>query len=113
MSKLHKIKLSPNKKEGVEISQAELLLNRYLELEAKKAAVAKYYEEIGDLIQEIANTLGVDSSFQDSEGIVYHIATREWKPVRMEAFTINRTKREGEARASLSLVKAKELGWEV
>lgn len=88
------------------------LVRKFIELDKKKAEVKLFYEEFDATVKEMVETYGLDAHFQDEEGTVYLIGTCEWKAIKMTPFEIKRTKREDESKGSLSMVKARELGYQ-
>lgn len=86
---------------------------KFVELERKKEEVKKYYEELNAAIQQLVDEHGVGHYFMDDQGIVYGIVEAEGKWVPYEKFTYVRTRREGEARGTLSMKEAKERGFAV
>lgn len=88
-------------------------LEKFIELDKKKAEVKKFFDDYEEIVREIESEACIGFNFQDSEGTVYMLDTMEWKSVRITPFEIKRTRREGEAKGTLSLTKARELGYEV
>ena len=71
-------------------------------------------KEIGLQLEELANQIGVGSSFQDPEDkTVFEIVVPEGKYMYFDKIDYVRTRREGERSGSLSLKRAKELGYEL
>jgi hypothetical protein len=86
---------------------------KYIELEKKKDSYRKFLEELKEATQAVVNEVGVGGHFQDADGTVYQIEESEGKFVYFDRFEIKRTRRSGEKSGTLSLTKAKELGYEV
>lgn len=86
---------------------------KFIELDKRKAEYKQFLEEYKESINALVAEMGVGGSFQDDEGIVYLIEDCDGKFVYFDKFEIKRTKREGETKGSLSVVKAKELGYNV
>ena len=87
---------------------------RFVQLEKKKETIKLYFKELKEATEALAEELGVDGTFQDPEdGTVFQIVEPEGKFVTFEKVSYLRTKREGEKRGTLSIVKAKEAGYEV
>ena len=86
-------------------------IQRFLELEIKKAEVKKYFEDLSKAIEDVAKEVGVGGFFQDGDGIVYSIVVPEGKFVTYEKLSYVRTKRPGEARGSLSVKEAESKGF--
>lgn len=86
---------------------------RFIELDRKKNEVKKFFEDYKAAVDELVKTYGVGHAFQDPEGIVYQLVELDGKWVNFERYGVERTKRPGEERGSLSVKKAKELGFKV
>jgi len=86
---------------------------KYIELEKKKESYKKFLEELKEATQAVVNEVGIGGHFQDAEGTVYQVEESEGKFVYFDRFEIKRTRRNGEKAGSLSLTKAKELGYAV
>ena len=87
------------------------LQRRLVELDRKKDMVKAYYEELTDVLTQLAAETGVNNMFQDGDGVVYQIVEPEGRYVSYEKFSYVRTKRDGETRGSLSKKKAEEAGF--
>lgn len=92
------------------LSQNHLKL---IELDRRKEEVKKFFEEYKSAVELLIAEHGTNHAFQDDQGIVYQLVEMEGKWVNFERYGLERTKRPGEARGSLSLKKAKELGFNV
>lgn len=86
---------------------------KYIELEKKKDSYKKFLEELKEATQAVVNEIGVGGHFQDADGTVYQVEESDGKFVYFDRFDIKRTRRIGEKSGSLSLTKAKELGYEI
>lgn len=86
---------------------------KLIELDRKKEEVKAFFETYKNTIEGLVKEHGVNHSFQDDHGIVYQLVELDGKWVNFERFGLERTKRPGEARGSLSVKKAKELGYSV
>jgi len=86
---------------------------KYVEMDKKYLEYKEFLEEFEKAKSEVAAEVGLLGSFQDAEGIVYQVVLPQWKNVRMEHVGVLRTKREGERAGTLSVTKAKELGYAV
>lgn len=86
---------------------------KFVELEKKKEEVKKYFEQLDEATLELAKELGVNNFFQDADGIVYQVVIPTYKSVKMDHVGYVRTKRQGEARGSLSVKKAEEAGFTI
>ena len=89
------------------------VVQKFLELEAKKAAVKKYLEELAEATEAVAKEIGIGGYFQDAEGIVYGIVIPEGRFVHYERVSYVRTKRPGEVRGTLSFKEAEANGFVV
>jgi hypothetical protein len=70
-------------------------------------------EELKRVTEQLAKEVGIGGHFQDTEGTVYQVEETQGKFVHFDRFEIKRTRRVGEKAGSLSLTKAKELGYTV
>jgi len=86
---------------------------KFVELEKKKQEYKAFLEEFKQITEELASQMGVGGHFQDSEGTVYQVHVAEGKFVHFDKYEVKRTRRDGERSGSLSLTKAKDLGYEV
>ena len=86
---------------------------RFVELDKKKAELKEFAEQYSTAVSELVTEMGLNSTFQDSEGTVYQTAECDGKFVYFDKFEIKRTRRVGERAGSLSLKAAKELGFKV
>lgn len=92
-----------------QLSATEL---RVIELDREKAAHSKFYEEYNAAIEELAAEKGIGHAFQDEDGIVYQTVNPKGTFIEYRTVGIERTRRVGETRGSLSLKAAQELGFE-
>jgi len=87
---------------------------KFIELTKQLEAVKEQRKEIGSQLEELANEIGVGSSFQDPEDkTVFEIVVPAGKYMYFDKIDYNRTRREGERSGSLSLKRAKDLGYEL
>jgi hypothetical protein len=86
---------------------------KYIELEKKKENYKLFLEELKQVTEQLAKEVGLSGHFQDAEGTVYQVEETQGKFVYFDRFEIKRTRRFGEKSGSLSLTKAKELGYGV
>lgn len=89
------------------------LHSRFIELDRRKDEVKRFFEEYQAAIKALIDQHGVGHHFQDDQGIVYQLVELEGKWVNFDRFGVERTRRSGEDRGSLSMKKAKELGYAV
>ena len=96
------------------IAQITPAIKRFIELERKKEEVKRYFEELSEATKAVVAEIGVDTFFQDpTDNTVFQIVEPEGRYVNYERYSYVRTKREGEARGSLSVKKAEEAGFTV
>jgi len=89
------------------------LQRKYVELDKKKEEYKRFMEELKDVIDQLVDKMGIGGHFQDSDGTVYQIDVPDGKFVYFDKYEIKRTRREGERAGSLSIKKAKDLGYNV
>ena len=89
-------------------------IQRFIELEKKKAEYKKYIEELKEATEDLVNEIGVDAYFQDpSDGTVFKLVIPEGRFVYFDKYSYVRTKRTGEKRGDLSMKEARERGYTV
>lgn len=88
--------------------QARLIL-----LDRQRDEVKRFFDDYKTTVETLVKEHGVNFAFQDDQGIVYQLVELDGKWVNFERYGVERTKRPGEARGSLSVKKAKELGFSV
>lgn len=86
---------------------------KFIELDKQKEEHKKFFEEYNRVASELFDELGEGGHFQDDEGTVYLAEIPSGKFVNFDHKGIVRTRRSDEKKGSLSLTKAKELGYEV
>jgi hypothetical protein len=86
---------------------------KYIELDRKRQEYKKILEDYKETVGLLVKEHGLNSSFQDADGIVYLVSPCEGRYVTFDKYEVKRTKREGERAGSLALTKAKELGYNV
>lgn len=84
---------------------------RFIELDKKKAEFKEFMEQYTIAVNDLVQEMGIGGHFQDNEGTVYQTDNCDGKFVYFDKFEIKRTRREGERAGSLSLTKAKDLGY--
>jgi hypothetical protein len=94
------------------MSLTELHL-KLIELDRKKAEVKKFYEEYKSAVEALVAAHGIGHHFIDDQQIVYQLAELDGKWVTFERYGIERTKRPTEDKGTLSVKKAKELGYDI
>jgi len=86
---------------------------KFVELEKKKEEVKKFFDDLREATQAVADEIGIGNYFQDEEKTVYRIMVPQGKWIVFDTVSYSRTKRKGEERGSLSVKEAKEHGFEV
>lgn len=81
---------------------------KLVELDLKKPEITKYYEELEIAVAEVEKIVGLNGYFKASDGTVFKIVRPSGTFVSFKTLAYERTKREGEARGSLSVKEAKE-----
>jgi hypothetical protein len=87
------------------------LQKKYVELEKIKYEFKDRLEELKIVTQALAENMGIGGHFADEEGTVYQIEKAKGTYVYFQEFEVLRTRREGEKKGTLSMFKAKELGY--
>lgn len=89
-------------------------IQKFLELERKKAEMKKFWEELDEATEALVQELGVGSYFQDPvTGCVYKTVIPAGRFVDYKKFGYVRTKKSDEARGDLSMKEAKEAGFTI
>jgi hypothetical protein len=86
---------------------------KFIELEKKKQEYKEFLEQFKEVVNQLQTEMGLGGHFQDPEGTVYQIFEAEGRFVHYDKFEVKRTRRAGERAGSLSLTKARDLGYEV
>jgi len=86
---------------------------KLIKLDRQKDEVKKFFEEYQSTIKELITLYGFNHNFQDEMGVVYQLVELEGRYVNFDRYGLERTRRPGEDRGSLSLKKARELGYSV
>ncbi len=86
---------------------------KFVELDHRKAEYKQFLEEYKTATEALISEMGVGKFFQDETGIVYQTAECDGRFVYFDRFTVHRTRREGEAKGSLSMKAAAEAGFQV
>jgi hypothetical protein len=82
-------------------------------LDRRREEIKRFFDDYKTAVEALVKEYGVNHAFQDDQGIVYQLVELDGKWVNFERYGVERTKRPGEARGSLSVKKAKELGFSV
>lgn len=87
---------------------------KFVELSKKLESLKNDVKELNSEIENLLTTIGVGKSFQDPEdGVVFEVVVPTGTFVNFKKVDYERTKRTGEARGSLSMTRAKELGFQI
>ena len=86
---------------------------KFVELEKKKEAVKKFFDELQEATKAVIDEVGIDGYFQDHEKTVYKMIVPEGRFVYFDRYGYKRTRRKDEKRGDLSLKEAKEAGFTV
>jgi hypothetical protein len=87
---------------------------KFIEVTKELELLKEKRKEIGSQLEELANQIGIGSSFQDPEDkTVFEIVVPDGRYMYFDKIDYVRTRREGERSGSLSLKRAKELGYEL
>jgi hypothetical protein len=87
-------------------------IQRFIELERKKADIKKFFEELDAATQAVVDEIGIGSYFQDpTDGCVYKTVVPEGRFVEYKKVGYVRTRRSDEKRGDLSLKEAQEAGF--
>lgn len=84
---------------------------KYVKMEKQYMEVKAWEAEFDKVTAELYDELGEAGHFQDDEGTVYQAVKPAGTFVKYYDKEILRTRREGETKGTLSLTKAKELGY--
>jgi hypothetical protein len=85
---------------------------RLVELDKKKAEIKAYYEDLEQVLA-VLGSAGLDWYFQSEDGTVYKIVKPVGKFVSFADVDYLRTRREGEAKGSLSIKEAEAAGYSI
>jgi hypothetical protein len=87
---------------------------RIVELTKERESLKERLKESKEELNALLTESGVGSHFQDpSDGTVFEIVVPTGAFIPFDTIGYNRTKREGERAGTLSVKKAKELGYEL
>ena len=85
---------------------------KFLELSKRSESLRSELKELGSELEGLLKTIGIGSSFQDpTDNTVFEVVVPNGTFVSFKSVDYDRTKREGEKRGSLSMTRAKELGF--
>jgi RIO-like serine/threonine protein kinase len=88
-------------------------IQQFLELERKKEEAKQIYKQLNEATEALAEEIGIGGHFQDGEGTVYQIVQPAGTFIEYHRVGYERTKRGEEKRGSLSVKRAKELGYDI
>lgn len=86
---------------------------KFIALDKEKAEVKQFFEDYAAAIKDVIEEMGLGAFFQDEEGTVYKTTEPTGTFVTFQRYGIDRTRRLGEAKGTLSLKEATEAGYEV
>ena len=87
---------------------------RFCELERKKEEIKKYFQDLQQVLTEVANEVGVGGYFQDpTDGTVFKVVVPDGKFVTFEKLGYVRTRRTHEKRGDLAIKDAEAAGFSV
>jgi hypothetical protein len=89
------------------------LQKKFVELDLKKQEYKVFLEEYTQVVNDLQQEIGIGGHFQDQSGTVYQLDECKGKYQYFDKYEVKRTRREGETKGSLSLTKAKELGYDI
>jgi hypothetical protein len=84
-----------------------------VELEKRKEEVKKFFDELKQATEAVAQEVGIGGMFQDNEGTVYKVVEPEGKYVSFDKISYIRTRRLHEQRGDLSIKEAEAAGFSV
>ncbi len=88
-------------------------IQQFLELERKKEEARQIYKALHEATTAVAEEIGIGGHFQDAEGTVYQIVEPAGTFIEYQKVGYERTKRGEEKRGTLSVKRAKELGYDI
>lgn len=94
--------------QSTRLSEAE---RRLVELDRQKDVHRQFFKDLTEAVQAVADEKGIGHAFQDEEGIVYRVIVPNGTFIEFKKVDIERTRRPGETRGSLSIKAAEEMGF--
>lgn len=88
-------------------------IQQFLELEKQKELAKQIYKKLNEATEALAEEIGIGGHFQDAEGTVYQIVEPAGTFIEYHKVSYERTKRGEEKRGTLSVKRAKELGYDI
>ncbi len=98
-----------NAPQATNLSEAEI---KFIELDRQKKEHIDFFEKLTEAAQAVADEKGIGYAFQDEQGIVYRVHVPRGRFVEFKTVDIERTRRPGETKGSLSIIEAQRLGFE-
>lgn len=95
-----------------ELSDVELF-DKFATLDRQRDAAKAIFENYKEVVAEMHRRRGSNFHWQDAEGTVFQLAISDGRWVTFEPLAVNRTRRNGEAKGTLSEKAAKELGYDI
>jgi hypothetical protein len=89
-------------------AERDAALRRLVELDLRKPEIQAYYEEREKVLAEVATIVGINGYFKADDGTVFKIVKPAGQYVTFKELDYERTKRDGEARGTLSMKEAKD-----
>lgn len=87
---------------------------KFLEVSKRYEALKKEMKELKPVMQDLLTEIGIGSHFQDpATKAVYQVVEPNGTFITFDRISYDRTRLEGEAKGSLSMKKAEELGYEL
>ena len=86
---------------------------KFIELDKEKSKFKEILEDYKTTVEKLVDEMDISGHFQDEDGTVYQVDACDGKFVYFDRFEVKRTRRTDETRGSLSLKKARELGYEI
>lgn len=114
-TEVQQVNLTSNAKvpEGVDGDVLHDALRRLVLFDREYQAHKDFFETRRKLIQAIVGLVGRDYHFQDDEGVVYRFVEPEGTFVKFEKLAVERTRRPGEKKGSMSMEDGRRLGYQV
>lgn len=98
-------------KQAMQLSEEQ---KQVVKLSKQVESIKNELKELNSKLEESLAAVGVGKSFQDPEdGTVFEIVIPKGTFISFKTIDYERTRREGERNGSLSLTRAKELGFKV
>ena len=98
---------------GFQQRSIEQLKRNFITFDKLRSVANMIYAFHDNTVDRLAGLLAIGEHWQDDDKTVYRISKNEWMHVRVQSTVINRTRRSGETKGTLSLTEARELGYTV